>query len=66
MPLSILVGILNNGKAFLFDLYFITSDTSKSFEFIEQKLDDLFFYNCQRPTVICDEFTKGLTSAIAK
>lgn len=31
-----------------------------------QQLDDLFFYNCPRPKVICGGFAKGLASAIAK
>ena len=29
-------------------------------------MNDLFFYNCPRPKVICDDFVKGLASAIAK
>ncbi len=43
MPLSILVGVLNIEKTFLFQLYFITSDTTASFEFIEDQLDHFFF-----------------------
>ena len=66
MPLSILVGILNTGKTFPFGFCFITSETTSSFEFMEQQLDDLFFYNCPRPKVICGDFAKGLASAIAK
>ncbi len=66
MPLSILVGILNTGKTFSFGLCFITSETTASFEFMEQQLDDLFFYNCPRPKVIYSDFAKGLASAITK
>ena len=33
---------------------------------MEQQLDDLFFYNCLRPKVICSDFAKRLTSAITK
>ncbi len=33
---------------------------------MEQKLDDLFFYNCPRRKVICGDFAKSLASAIAK
>lgn len=33
---------------------------------MEDQLDDLFFYNCSRPRVICGDFAKGLTSAIAR
>lgn len=32
---------------------------------MEDQLDDLFFYNCPRARVICGDFAKGLTSAIA-
>ena len=66
MPLSILVGVLNTGKTFPFALCFITSGTTASFEFMEDQLDDLFFYNCPRPKVIYDDCAKGLTSAIAR
>ena len=66
MPLSILVGILNTGKTFPFGLCFITLETTASFEFMEQQLDDLFFYNCPRCRVICGDFAKGLASAIVK
>ncbi len=66
MPLSILVGILTTGKTFLFGLCFITSETTASFEFMEQQLDDLFFYNCPRPKVIYGDFAKGLALAIVK
>ncbi len=33
---------------------------------MEHQLDDLFFYNCPRPKVICYDFAKRLTSAIAR
>lgn len=66
MPLSILVGVLNNGKTFPFALCFITSETTTSFEFMEDQLDNLFFYNNLRLRVICDDFAKRLTLAIAK
>ena len=66
MPLSILVGVLNTGKTFPFALCFITSETTASFEFMEDQLDELFFYNCLRPRVIYGDFAKGLTLAIAK
>ncbi len=66
MPLSILVGILNTGKTFPFGICFITSETTASFEFIEQRLDDLFFYNFPCHKVIYGDFAKGLASGIAK
>lgn len=66
MPLSILVGVLNTGKTLSFALCFITSETTASFEFMEDQLDDLFFHNCPRPKVIYGYFAKGLASAIAR
>ena len=65
MPLSILVGILNTGKTLPFSLCFMTSETTASFEFMEQQYD-LFFYNCPRPKVIYGDFAKSLASAMAK
>lgn len=55
-----MVGILNTGKTFPFALCFITSETTASFEFIEDQLDDLFLYNCPRPKVICGDFAKEI------
>ncbi len=66
MPLSILDEMLNTKKTFSFALCFITSETTTSFEFIEDQLDDLFFFNCSRPKIICGDFAKRLTSAIAR
>lgn len=33
---------------------------------MEDQLDDLLFYNCPRPRVICSDSAKRLTSAIAR
>lgn len=66
MPVSILVGVLNTVKTFPFALCFITSETTASFEFMEDQLDDLFSHNCPRPRLICGDFAKGLASAIAE
>lgn len=33
---------------------------------MEDLLDDLFFYNCPRPKVICSDFAKGLMLAITR
>ncbi len=65
MPLSILVGILNTGKNFSFAFWFIISEAASQFEFIEAKLDKLFFYNSLCTKVICDNFAKVLAKAIA-
>lgn len=66
MLLSILVDIFNIEKTFLFALCFITSETTASFDFMEQQLNDLFFHDCPRQKVIYADFVKGLVSAIAK
>ena len=66
MPLSILVGVLNTGKTFPFAFCFITSETTTSFEFMEDQLNSLFFHNCPRLQVICGDFAKVLASAIAR
>ena len=60
------MGILNTRKTFSFGLGFIISETTALFDFIEQQLDNLFFYNYSRPKVICGDFAKSLASAIAK
>lgn len=65
MPLSVLVGILNTGKTFPFALCFITSESAATFDFMEDTLDELFFYNCPRPKVVCGDFTKRLAKLIA-
>lgn len=60
------MGILNTGRIFPFGLCFITSETTLQFKFMQHPLDDLFFYNCPLPKVICGDFAKDLASAIAK
>ncbi len=65
MSLSILVGVLNTSKIFLFAFCFITSEAACTFEFIEAKLDELFFYNSLCPKVIYSDFAKGLAKTIA-
>ena len=60
MPLLILVEILNTGKTFSFGLCFITSETTVLFKFMEQQLNDLLFYNCPHPKVICGNFVKSI------
>lgn len=66
MPLSILVGVLNTGKTFQFVLCFITLEITALFKFIEYKLDELFFYNYLRSSIIYGNFVKRLTLAIAR
>lgn len=62
----ILVRFLNTEKMFFFNFCFITLKTIALFEFIEQQLDNLFFYNCLCSKIICSNFAKHLISAIAK
>lgn len=66
MPLSILIKVLNTKKIFLFALYFITSETIALFEFMKDQLNKFFIYKCPRPRVICGNFAKKLTLAIAR
>ncbi len=65
MPLSILMGVQNIGKTFLFAFCFITLEAASTFEFIEAKLDELFFHNSVWPKVIWGDFAKSLAKAIA-
>lgn len=64
IALSVLVRILNTGKIFLFALYFITLESAAIFEFIEDELYEIFFYNYEQLPVIYGDFAKGLTSTI--
>ncbi len=64
--LSILVGVLNNRKTFPFALCFITSETTISFEFLEDQLDHMFFHNFHNPKIIYGDSAKRLTSAISR
>lgn len=66
MSLSTFVDIFNIGKIFFFALCFIISETTASFNFMKQQLDNLFFYDCLCPKVICGDFAKKLVLAIVK
>jgi hypothetical protein len=44
--LSIIVGINNTGHMFPMAFMFITSESAKSFKFVNEYLIDLCFYNC--------------------
>ena len=46
LPLSIMVGIDNTGHTFPMAFMFITSESAKSFQFANECLTDLCFYNC--------------------
>ena len=47
-------------------LMYITSESSKAFEFASKQLIDLVFYNYPEAAVICGDFSKGLGAAIRK
>lgn len=64
MPLSVLVGIFNIRKTFFLVLYFITSEFATIFDFMENIFNELFFYNCLRPKVVCKNFAKKLAKSI--
>ncbi len=65
MPLSVLVGVLNTGKTFLFALCFTTFESAVTFDFMEDLLDKLFFYNFLRLKVVFGDFANGLAKSIA-
>jgi hypothetical protein len=44
--LSIIVGINNTGHMFPMAFMFITSESAKSFKFVNEYLINLCFYNC--------------------
>jgi hypothetical protein len=66
LPLSIMVGIDNTGHTFPIAFMFITSESAKSFQFANECLTDLCFYNCLQLSLICGDFSKGLGAAVAK
>lgn len=49
MPLSVLVEILNTGKTFPFALCFITSESTATFEFMEDQMHEIFFTTVSGP-----------------
>jgi len=66
LPLSVIVGIDNTGHTFPIAFMFITSESAKSFQFANECLTDLCFYNCPQPSLIYGDFSKGLGAAVAK
>ena len=44
---------------------YVTSESKKAFTFIFDCLKDLFFYDCQGPSVIVGDFALGLSTAMA-
>jgi hypothetical protein len=65
LPLTVMVGIDNTGHTFPMAFMFITSESSKSFQFANECLTNLCFYNCPQPRLICGDFSKGLGAAVA-
>ena len=66
LPLTVMVGIDNTGHTFPMAFMFITSESAKSFQFANECLTDLCFYDCPQPNLICGDFSKGLGAAVAK
>ena len=66
LPLSVMVGIDNTGHTFPMAFMFIISESAKSFQFANECLTDLCFYDCPQPSLICGDFSKGLSAAVAK
>ena len=65
LPLAVMVGIDNTGHTFPMAFMFITSESAKSFQFANECLTDLCFYDCPQPNLICGDFSKGLGAAVA-
>jgi hypothetical protein len=66
LPLSVMVGITNTGKAFPLAFAFITSESAEAFGFINAQLAELVWYDCPPPQIILADQSKGLgTAAIA-
>jgi hypothetical protein len=66
LPLTVMVGIDNTGCTFPIGFVYITTESAKSFQFIDKQLTDLVFYDCPKPQVIIGDFTKGLSATISK
>lgn len=47
MPLLVFIRIFNLGKIFSFVLYLIIFESATTFEFMKDKLDEIFFHNCE-------------------
>ena len=63
--LFVIVGITNTSKTFPFSYCYITSKSAKSFNFVLGEITKYVFYDCLKAAVICADFTKGLSAAIA-
>jgi hypothetical protein len=66
LPFFVMVGIDNTGYTFLMAFMFITSESVKSFQFVNECLTDLCFYNCPQLSLICGDFLKGLGAVVVK
>lgn len=60
LSLSIIVGIINTKKTFPLIYYYITSKSTKSFDFVIRELTKYIFYDYPKAAVIYANFTKGL------
>ena len=64
LPLSIMVGINNTKHIFPMAFIFITTESAKSFKFVEECLINLCFYDYPQPSLICGDFSKGLGAVV--
>jgi hypothetical protein len=65
LPLSVIVSIDNCRKTFLAAYCYITLESAASFTFAINQLCNLAFYNCPKPLIIVEDFSKGLRAACA-
>lgn len=67
MPLSGLIGITNTMSTFPVAHCFIKSESTPAFVFINECLEDLFFFDdCPGPAVMLGDFSVGLSQAMLK
>lgn len=67
MPLSILLGITNMISSFSVAYTFISSESVKTFKFINTYCKELFFYdNCLGFAMMFGDFSLGLSSVMIK
>jgi hypothetical protein len=64
LPLSVMVGIDNTRATFPIAYCYITSESTASFKWIAEQLTKLAFWDCPKPTLIVEDFLKGLGAAV--
>lgn len=66
LPLSVPVGITNTNLTFQIAFSFIPSESAKSFDFVEEQMKLLMWYDCHKPRVVVGNQAKGLIALMAQ